>query len=180
MKKTVSAVPIRMNVVGADFHYYLSGPVGEAAQYVDLIDILYSGKEADTVYIHLNTPGGSLDTTIQILNAIKASNATVITVADGVVASAGTLILLSGHSVAIQPFSYAMFHDGAERMMGKLNENLKQANFAAAFLKKLYHEVYNPFLSKKEIDDIIGGKDLWLTAEELTNRLKKQEKEVNE
>ena len=170
----------RIEQVNVDIHYYISGPIGDAEKYIDLIDLLYSRRDGDVVYIHLNTPGGSLDTTIQILNAIEACKGTVVTIADGSVASAGTLILLSGRNIVVNPFSYIMFHDGTERMGGKLNENLKQAQFVYKFAKQLFNDVYSPFLTRKEIEDVASGKDLWFTSEEMINRLKKLEKDDNE
>ena len=174
---------LRHDIAAAEFHYYLSGAVGPAEDYVDLLDLLYGGRPNDTVYIHLNTPGGSLDTTLQILNAINTSASQVVTVADGSVASAGTLILFSGDGIMINPFSYAMLHDGAEGLIGKLSENLKQAQFSSRFVRELCHHVYQPFFTEEEVDSILDGKDMWLTATELNERAvkaaKQQEEEIN-
>lgn len=174
---------LRMEVTSSEFHYYISGKLDEAENYVELIDLLYGGRPQDTVYIHLNTPGGYLDSAIQIINAINATKSQVITVADGSVASAGTLILFSGDGIMINPFSYAMLHDGAEGLIGKLSENLKQAQFSSRFIRELCHHVYQPFFTEEEVDSILDGKDMWLTATELNERVvkaaKQQEEEIN-
>lgn len=174
MKKPSSGA-VKVEVVGVDYHYYISGAIGKPEDFVDLIDLLYSGKPNDTVYIHLNTPGGSLVTTVQILNAMAASQANVVTIADGEVASAGTLILLSGSTIAVQPFSWAMFHDGSEGVVGKINENFKQAKFSSELLRNLYYEIYYPYFTHEEIDSILNGADVYMTAEELATLLKKKE-----
>ena len=169
--------PIKAEVVGVDYHYFISGGISRPESYIDLIDLLYSGKPSDTVYIHLNTPGGSLVTTVQILNAMAASHANVVTIADGEVASAGTLILLSGATITVQPYSWAMFHDGSEGVVGKINENFKQAKFSSQLMRKLYYDIYHPYFSHDEIDSILNGADVYMTAEELAALLKSKEDE---
>ncbi len=162
---------VRSHVGQVDHHFYISGPVTEPEDYVDLIDALYTGKPNENIVIHLNTPGGRMDTTLQILNAIKTTDADVVCVADGEVASAGSLILFAATQIAVQPFSYVMIHDGSEGTGGKLNENLKQAQFSANLTSKLYHEIYEPFFSKEEIDSVLDGQDMWLLAEEVNERI---------
>lgn len=170
----------RGQVAAIQHHFYISGPIGDAEDYIDLIDCLYSGKQGEGVVLHLNTPGGQLDTTMQIINAIRASECDVIALADGPVASAGTLILFACPNIGIQDFSYLMLHDGSEGVLGKMNENLKQAQFSAKLLEKIYMDVYQPFFSEKEIKSIIGGKDMWLSSEEANERIVKAAKEQNE
>lgn len=173
----------RGQVAAIQHHFYITGPIGDAEDYVDLIDCLYSCKPADTVFLHLNTPGGQLDTTMQIVNAIRSSECEVVGIADGPVCSAGTIILFACPNIGIQDFSYLMLHDGSEGVLGKINENLKQAQFTAKLLEKICMEVYQPFFTKKEILAILDGKDMWLTAEEVNERIikaKEQMKDKNE
>ena len=170
----------RGQVAAVQHHFYITGAIGEADEYIDLIDCLYSGKQGDSVVIHLNTPGGHLDTTMQIINAIRASECEVIGLADGPVCSAGTLILFACPNIGVQDFSYLMLHDGSEGVMGKINENLKQAQFTAKLLEKICLDVYQPFFTKKEIQSILDGKDMWLTSEEVNLRIVKAVKEENE
>lgn len=174
---------IRGEVAAVDYHFYINGMIEEAEDYLELIDTLFRAKGTETIYIHLNTPGGSLTTTMQILNAMRASEATVVTIADGEVASAGSLILFTGQHVGVHDFSYVMMHDGSSGNVGKFNENVKAAMFNSQLLRKIYEEVYSPFFSKEEINAVLDGKDMWLTAEEVTERLAKkveQEEEVDE
>lgn len=163
----------RVHLSGVDRHFYITGPIDDEEDYIDLIDALYTGKGNETIIIHLNTPGGRLDIAMQIINAIKGSDAEVITLADGEVASAGSLILFSSTQIAIQPYSYIMLHDGSEGTRGKLNENLKQAQFSHKLITKLYKDIYIPFFSEEEIEQVLEGKDLWLMSEEVNERLKK-------
>ena len=163
----------RVHLGSVDRHFYISGAIEDEEDYTDLIDALYTGKSNETIIIHLNSPGGRLDVTMQILNALKVSDADVITVADGEVASAASLILFASQQIAVQPYSYIMIHDGSGGNFGKLNENLKQASFIAELTKKLYRDIYIPFLTEEEVDKVLDGKDMWLSSEEVNERVKK-------
>lgn len=172
----------RAHVGSIDRHFYINGPIVDVDDYVGLIDTLYMGKPNETIVLHLNTPGGDLNITMQIINAMKTSEADVIAIADGQVASAGSLILFAASSIGVQPYSYVMMHDGGEGLGGKANENLKQAQFTSKLLSTMAHSIYEPFFTKDEIDAVLEGKDMWLTSEEVEERitnLTKPEKEVN-
>lgn len=56
-------------------------------------------------------------------------------------------------------------------------ENLKQAQFSSRFIRGLCHHVYQPFFSEEEVDSILDGKDMWLTATELNERVVKAAKQ---
>lgn len=161
----------RVHINGIDRHFYINGIIDDEDDFLDLIDTLYQGKPNENIYIHLNTPGGRLDITMQILNAIKNSEATVVGIADGQVMSAGSIILFACPNISIMPYSYLMMHDGSEGLGGKMNENIKQAMFTQAILKKIYMDVYVPFFSEAEVMAILEGKDMWVSAEEMMQRV---------
>lgn len=163
----------RVHVESVAYHFYINEPISDPDDYVELIDCLYQSRPSDSIYIHLNSPGGNLDITMQIINAINQCEASVIGIADGQVASAASLILFSCPNIAIQDFSYVMLHDGSEGAFGKSNENLKQAQFTARLLKKIAHKTYEPFFTEEEVDSVLDGKDLWLSSEEVKERIQK-------
>jgi ATP-dependent protease ClpP protease subunit len=170
----------RVHINGIDRHFYINGIIEDEDDYVDLIDTLYQGKPNENIYIHLCTPGGRLDITMQILNAIKHSESTVVGIADGPVASAGSVLLFGCPNISIMPYSYVMLHDGSEGLGGKANENIKQALFTQAILKKIYMDVYIPFFSEEEVNAILEGKDMWVSAEEMMQRVQKISQEAEE
>lgn len=163
----------RAHVEGVAYHFYVNDSIRDPEDYTDLIDCLYQARPSDSIYIHLNSNGGRLDITMQIINAMKSSDANVTAIADGEVASAATLILFSAPRIGIQDFSYVMLHDGAEGLGGKINENVKQALFTAKLIKKIAYDCYQPFFSEEEIDGVLEGKDMWLTSDEVMERIKK-------
>ena len=164
---------MRAQPSGYTFHFFIHGEIGCSSGYIDLLDALYNGTEADTIYIHINTGGGYLDTAVELIQAISTTPAHVITCADGMVASAGSLLFFSGHAFVVGKFCEVMLHDGSSGPMGKFNENLKSAVSSSKRLEYLYHEVYEPFFTKKEVAKVLKGEDLYLHAEEVEERIVK-------
>ena len=158
---------------GTDYHYYLNKEITEPADYVELLSCLKFGSEEDVIHIHINCPGGCLQTTIQIVNAINDTKATVIGVADGLVASGASLIFFSCPAIEIKKYSTFMLHDGAGGNAGKVNENLVAIKHVSTILKQMYNDIYYPVITKKEIAKILQGQDLYLTSDQVEERIQK-------
>lgn len=159
-------------------HFYISSDIGEVNQYLDLIHTLKTAEQHDTIMIYLNTPGGSLTTTINILSAMKQSQATIITCMEGQVASAGSMIFLQGHKYLVNPNCSFMIHNYRGGILGKGQEIAAEAKFQETYIKSLYNDIYHGFLTEYEIDNVIEGKDIWLTSDEVIERLQNKLKTV--
>jgi len=162
---------VRVQPTGLVYHFYIHDDIGPAGDYVDLLDALYTSGPEDNIILHLNTPGGYFNTVCEILTAIRASQAFVTTRADGEVASGGSLLLFAGDGIVIGDFCEVMLHDGSGGAGGKINENLRSAEANSRRFAKVYHSVYEPFFTEEEVDEILEGKDLYLLAEDVTERV---------
>lgn len=162
---------VRVQPTGLAYHFYIHDEIGLAGEYVDLLDALYTASPEDNVILHINTPGGYFDTVCEILTAIKASQAFVTTCADGYVASGGSLLLFAGDGIVIGDFCEVMLHDGSNGAAGKINENLRAAQATSRRFAKVYHSVYQPFFTKKEVNAVLEGQDLYLLAEDVLKRV---------
>jgi ATP-dependent protease ClpP protease subunit len=175
---------LRAQASGITYHFYIHGEIGESSEYVDLLDVLYNANANDSIILHLNTVGGYLNTAVEILHAMAQTEATVTTSADGLVASAGSLIFFAGHSFQVGEFCEIMLHDGSGGEIGKINENLKSAVFTSKRLERIYHNIYGRFFSKKDVNKILQGQDLYLDADDVEKIIhkafKKAVKEIKE
>lgn len=161
-------------------HFYITDEIVDPDKYLDLINILKTAEQHDTIFLYLNTPGGWLNTAIQIMSAMKQSNATVITSMEGEVCSAGTMIFLSGDKYIINPNSTFMIHNYSAWIGGKGNEVAAHAKYREEFAKELMNDVYKDFLTATEINDVLEGKDIWLSSKSVIKRLTDKEKIVGE
>lgn len=159
------------NPVGVCHNVYIYDDVGGADNYVDVIEALDNAVEQDVFNIKVATGGGDLDGCIALVHAIRRTKAQVIGHAESIVASAGTIIFLSCHNWVINEFAYFLFHDGSTATVGKFNENRKMMDAITKLYNNIAEKVYKPFFSQEEIDKIMDGSDLYLTAEEMAARI---------
>jgi ATP-dependent protease ClpP protease subunit len=168
----VNPVEQRAYPISSMYNFYIYGEiVSDIGSYVDMITVMDTAEENDVINLYINTGGGSLESTISIVHAMIRSKAQIVCHADGQIASAGTLIFFAGSSFVVYPFAHAMFHDGSTIIGGKFSENLKAAEATSALIKKICMELYRPYFTKKEVKDILNGKDMYLTSDELNDRL---------
>lgn len=154
------------------YHFYLIDEIGSPDRYIQLINTLKTVEEHDTVFIYLNTPGGQVNTTIQIISAMKQCRGTVVTCLEGEVCSAGTMIFLSGDRFYVNPNCSFMIHNYSGGFSGKGNEVSIQIRHKEEYFKRLMMDVYDKFLTEDEIEAVIDGKDLWFSSEEVIERLR--------
>lgn len=154
-----------------EIHFYLCTAIGEPIDYVDMMHTITTAEASDIIYIHLNTPGGQLDTGVQMINAMKNSQAKIVTVLDGVAQSLGTLIFLSGDEMIVNDDCMMMFHNYNAGFAGKGNELSAQIDATTKWFAQIGKHVYIPFLSEAEFDRIIRGEDLWMQSHEIRKRI---------
>jgi ATP-dependent protease ClpP protease subunit len=153
--------------------FYLSGPVLDAEEYVEWFDVIRNASEVDTVRIYINSPGGDLYTTLQFLRVMSDTSATVVTSVEGACMSAATMIFLHGHAHEITPHSLFMFHNYSAGTFGKGGEMYDQLQFERRWSENFMSAVYKDFLTSEEISSMLHNKDIWMTSDEVAQRLEK-------
>lgn len=161
------------NLTNKIHHFYLSGEIGEPHQYVKMIHTILSAPAHDTIYIHLNTPGGYLHTGVQMINAMKNTEATVICSLEGEAHSLGSLIFLAADQFIVHDNTTLMIHNFSGAIYGKGKEAEMQMNASLEWFSDIGDKYYIPFLTKKEFDGVVNDTDIWLHADEVRERLEK-------
>jgi ATP-dependent protease ClpP protease subunit len=149
---------------------YLTDGIDEPANYNELCHILRTSLKGDTITLHLNTPGGMVDSAFMIVDAIKAAKAKVTAYLTGTVASAGTIITLACDRVEAADHTSFMIHNYSAGMVGKGHEMKARQEFMDTSLNAAFKEFYSGFLTDKEMEDIIDGKDMWMGKSEVLER----------
>lgn len=154
---------------------YLTEEIAEAAEYNEACHTIRNASEDTVINLHLNTPGGYLDSAYSLVNAIQESRALTVAYLTGTVASAGTIIALACAKVVAKPFSTFMIHNYSSSTYGKGNELKQRQTYMDKHNVEAFNVFYSGFLSPREIKDMIEGKDFWLNDTEVTKRLEKRE-----
>lgn len=156
--------------------FYLSGTIGEPGKYIEWFNTMRHAQEGDVIMLYINSYGGDLYTALQFMPIIRATEATVVAQVEGACMSAATLIALSCESFVISAESSWMIHNYSGGTMGKGGEMVDQVTFERKWSQKFMKEAYHGFLTAKEIQSVLDGRDLWLDADEVIKRLTRKAK----
>ena len=171
-------VPILSTSEGKNKVYdiYLQDEIQSPALYNEACYIMNKAKKSDIIHLHINTPGGYLDTAFRLTDAIDRCKATTVAILTGTVASAGTLIALRCDKVQVPTSLQFMIHNYSGGVVGKGHEIIDHATFSKKELSTAFKTVYLGFLTKKEVKEVIAGKDVWMGSKKVLNRWKAMKK----
>lgn len=150
--------------------FYLTGEILTPEHYVDMVHIIRTANEHDTVYVVLNTIGGDLATGIQLINAMRSTPAKVVAVVDGTCYSMGTMLMLAADEIIVNDNCMVMFHHYTSGISGKGSEQAAELTATIEWFAELCDDFYYPFLAKEEIEKLLEGKDFWMTSKEVRER----------
>ncbi len=150
---------------------YLDEGIKEPKYYRPLIQSIESLNEGDAVYLSINSYGGYLDGAVALINAMRSTDAEVHVCIDGMAASAASMIALAAPSISVSPYANMMIHSATFGSFGKQSDVISHAQFVDSRVKKLMSEVYMDFLSEEEFAEVLMGREIWLNAEEIIERL---------
>lgn len=153
-----------------DLEVYLTDSIDEPSVFAELCHRLRLAPASSTVTLHINTPGGIIDSALMIIDAMTASKAHIIGCLTGSVASAGTIIALACDELVLGQHLTFMIHNYSGGMVGKGHEMKAHQEFVDRNLNDAFKSLYAGFLSPKEMQAIIDGRDMWLNADEVATR----------
>lgn len=156
---------------------YISSNIEQPSSYYPLYDFFRTREPHQQVDLYLNCYGGRLDTAIQIIMSMMESQAMIIGHIEHECASAATMLFLACDSWSVSPFSKAFLHADSGGYIGKRNEVVANFEFERVWLDNFNYELYQPFLTQKEVKEMLEGKDFYFNAEEISERLEKVIKE---
>ena len=85
--------------------------------------------------------------------------------------SAATLIFLACDTFEVSAHSSFMIHNYSGGAFGKGGEMMDQLTFETKWAGDLFKDVYKDFLNPMEIVSILKGQDVWLSADDVVQRL---------
>ena len=161
------------------YHLWLIDEIGEAKNFLKWYDILQSASEDDLVIIHINCWGGDVMTAVQLITQIKTCQANVVCQIESACCSAATMIALACDGLICYMHGYMMIHTSSGFTFGKQSDIKKEEEFYNKWLENFFNETYKHFLTKKEIESILDGHDMWLVADDVVARFKKRVDTIN-
>lgn len=122
---------------GYDITIQLVGEIGPITQYLEMLDVLDTATEDDSVEISIDTPGGEVYTAIAIVERMENCKADVTTNASGLVASAGTFIWFYGDKRIVSRWARFLFHCSSHGDMGRTLSIHETSEKMVKYMKEL-------------------------------------------
>ncbi len=157
-------------------HYYLTGDICAAGAYIDMIHKIRIAPADETIIMHLNTTGGDLSAGLQIVNAMKYSQAHIVASLEGEAFSLGSLIFLAADEFLIHDNSIMMIHNFSGGSYGKGNEQVAYIEATSKWFKQLAQDYYVPFITEKELAEVLKDNDIYLQTDDIRKRVVKMVK----
>ena len=155
------------------FSFYLF-EVDAPECYQDWFEVIRNAGPDDLIKIHINSPGGRIDTTLQLVRALQDSQATVVTSVEGECASAATIVFLCADTFEVTPNSLFMFHNYSGGARGKGGEMYDKIVFEKDWLEGLMRDAYKNILTDEELERMLIGKDVYKTSAEMLEILQRR------
>ena len=150
---------------------YITQELSYPWEYNEFKQKLLMAKDYNIINLYINCPGGMVDSAFYMYDAIKNCKGKVIGHLSGTVASGGTIITMACSDITVAEFTQFMIHNySAHGISGKGHEIKDYVKFNDSELNIAFKKIYGNFLTEKEIQEIIDGKDLWINTENVLSR----------
>lgn len=153
------------------YDIYLDEEIKDPTYYRKAFHVLRSAQPGDLVRIYISTYGGNLTSAIMFKNCIEGCQADVVAIIEGEAYSAGSLIALSCPNIEVKPYATMMCHSAAFSSGGHVGSIRDHVDFVGRHAEGIMEDVYKDFLYENELEDLRRGRDIWLNAEEIAERL---------
>lgn len=150
---------------------YILGELGDVQDYTEHFQTLREAAEGDTIHIYINNVGGRVDTAVQYVNCMRNSQAKVVAHIEGLCHSAATYIFLTADEWVVNKNCLMLIHNYSGGAYGKGADLKLQVDANHNWITTLMEDIYLPFLSTDELDEVVRNGDMWLTSEKILERL---------
>ena len=151
--------------------FALDEPIMEPAYYRLIAEDMQELSEHDTVQVRFASTGGRADGMVTLLEAFRMSEAPVVGIIAGECHSAASILALHCDEIIVTPYSTMMCHNISYGTLGKDSDIVSMVTHTSNWASKLMKETYTGFLSVKEMDELLNGKEFWFDADEIATRL---------
>ena len=145
------------------------GLIDEPEEYIEelsKLDLL--SKKFDVLEITLNSPGGNLNTTVDIASIITKFNY-IVTIGKGEIASAAFMLWTMGDIRVVTSYSMYMAHRESYGMYGKTSEHRDAAVTFGKVYEEMFEQCFGDLLTDKE-KNIAERSETWISYKDLLDR----------
>ena len=149
---------------------------GSPSYYRGVVQMLMNAGEDDMVIFLVNSPGGLLSGLLTLLEGLRMTEATTVAVLVGQTSSAASMFALHCDQVSVGENATMLCHNISYGVNGKGADIVAHVEHTTKTAEKLIRKTYELFLTEQEIVDMMHGKEIYLDADEIVERLTAKEK----
>ncbi len=155
------------------FDAYLPTEIGEYEEILDIVRLLRSFTVMNQlVRVYVRGFGGDTMIGTELINAMNSTKAHLEVIVSADCYSMHSIIAISqAHHLTIEDGVQFMFHEGQLGMEGGL-DNVERALQSNKHTERELDKYVQPFLTDEEYSDMIRGRDVYVTGEEMRHRIK--------
>jgi ATP-dependent protease ClpP protease subunit len=155
------------------YHVYFDEDIRDPDYYRPVYETLHEANEEDEVVLYINTEGGCFETFTQLFSDLQSTKAST-TAKIFQACSAGAYIALACDVIEPQPFCSMMIHSISSSSESTKIQDLKNYSvFTHNQNIEVVNKLCKTFLTPQEIETVLKGGDLWLSEEQIKEKLKK-------
>ena len=158
-------------VVTKNYHIYLHEDVDYSDTYLPIYEVFRKANKGDEINVYMNSYGGYLDTAVTFSRFMDSCKAKIIGHLD-VACSAMGMIALHCDEIVLGSNSYFQAHNFKGGSGGSGREMRDKQKFDDKYFPNLVENVYKGFLTEDELKELPEDANIWLTADEVAERLK--------
>lgn len=136
----------------------------------EIYNRLYQSTNDDLLELNICSEGGYFNDYLRLSHLCKEHFYKRVTSKLHFGYSAGALAFLLGDERICYPDSQLMLHNVSTAFSGKFANVQEQLNFDKEYFEKFMSEALSPYFTKKEIDDIWKGSDMYVNTVEMCKR----------
>lgn len=153
---------------------FIDQPFVDSSYYRTVIAMLNDAGPDDLVIFHLNSPGGLLSGLQSLVEAVKGTEAHTVAYIVGQCASAASIFSMYCDSVVVSDLASVMIHNVSYATGGKNSDILAHTQHVAKTSERLIRETYQGYLTEKEIEEVLNGREIYFDADEARERFAKR------
>lgn len=173
-KKTVSIETITRSF--DIIRIYLPDSINELDEHMDQIEAIRNASPDDVIEVYcISNKGGYVDTIVPLCNALATTPAHTVCFVEGHCASAGTFPSLVCDSVEVGAYASFMLHCAQGGTgYGTMVNSAESAKFFEKQYGALLEDIYSGFVTPEEARMLHDGRELYLSAEAIMERLQRR------
>lgn len=161
---------------GMQYVVNLTSDFDEPSSFDEVVALLVSATEVDTIVFNINNKGGYVDSLVMLNNFVRQTKARIIKMLSGDASSAASAFFLGeADEYGIGDNASMMVHEFQYGGVGTASNVRRRTEFTSAQNEAYVRDTYKDFLTEEEITQVLSGVEIYLQTDEIKERLSKRQ-----